>query len=64
MEPMMIADWSDVVMKRDDYGQLLDAIMERNYSALYAELKKEIEEYAREKAISVKEKLLQELSKQ
>jgi len=50
MEPMMIADWSDVVMKRDDYGQLLDAIMERNYSALYAGLKKEMNGFNHDEA--------------
>ena len=37
----MIVDWSDVVMKRDAYGQLLDAVMDCNYRALYAGLKKE-----------------------
>ena len=36
-----IADWSDVVMKRDAYTQLLDAVMDCNYRALYAGLKKE-----------------------
>ena len=36
----MVADWSDVVMKRDDYEQILDAVMECNYPALYAGLRK------------------------
>ena len=35
-----VADWSNVVLKRDTYGQLLDAIADCNYSALYTCLRK------------------------
>lgn len=35
-----LADWSDVVLKRDAYGQLLDAITDCNYPAFYACLRK------------------------
>lgn len=40
-----VADWSDVVMKRDAYGQLLDAISDQNYPALYACLRKHKKKY-------------------
>lgn len=36
----MVVDWSDVVMKRDGYEQILDAVMDCNYPSLYAGLRK------------------------
>lgn len=40
-----VADWSNVKLKQDAYGQLLDAIADCNYPALYACLRKSKKRY-------------------
>jgi len=45
-----VADWSDVVLKRDAYGRLLDAIADCNYPALYACLRKYKQQFFHDEA--------------
>lgn len=47
---MFVADWSNVKLKQDAYGRLLDAIADCNYPALYACLRKYKKKYLHDEA--------------